>query len=79
MPSDAERIARLRTLVDSGCENRLLISHDVVCKTDLAYYGGHGYSHLLQHIVPKMKEREFKDDMINKLLKYNPQNWLAHC
>ena len=77
MPSDAQRIQRIKALVDSGCENRLLISHDIVCKTDLTSYGGHGYSHIVEHVIPKMSDRGIKDETIKKLLKDNPQNWLS--
>ena len=43
MPSDAERIRRLKLLIDNGFENRVLISHDLhskhglVCEMFLKY------------------------------------------
>ena len=77
MPSDAERIRRVKALVDSGCGDRLLISHDIVCRTDLSSYGGHGYGHILDHVVPKMRDRGFNEDTIDRLLKDNPRRWLS--
>lgn len=77
MPSDARRIQRVKALVDSGCEERVLVSHDVVCKTDMTCYGGHGYTHILEYIVLKMRDRGFGGKTIDKLIRNNPKNWLA--
>ena len=40
-------------------------------------YGGHGYAHILEHIVPKMKERGISEGDIKCMLEDNPQRWLA--
>lgn len=79
MPSDAQRIQRVKALVDSGCEDRVLVSHDIVCKTDTACYGGHGYGHILENIIPKLRDRGCGEKMIDKLVKDNPKNWLTTC
>ena len=77
MPSDAQRIQRVKALIASGCEGRVLISHDVVCKNDTTYYGGHGYGHILEHVVPKFLDRGVQEATMQKILKQNPQNWLT--
>ncbi|NXC49896.1 PTER protein, partial [Penelope pileata] len=77
MPSDNERIARIRLLVDEGYGDRIVIAHDVHTKNRLTKYGGHGYSHILKNIVPKMLIRGISQDKIDKILLENPKRWLA--
>jgi len=40
-------------------------------------YGGHGYAHILENIVPKMEQRGISRDTAMKILTENPQNWLT--
>lgn len=40
-------------------------------------YGGHGYTHILENVVPKMRQRGFNNDTINKILCDNPRTWLT--
>ena len=40
-------------------------------------YGGHGYSHILNNVVPKMLDRGITQDDVNNMLIHNPQNWLT--
>ncbi|CAI5788815.1 phosphotriesterase-related protein isoform X1 [Podarcis lilfordi] len=77
MPSDNERILRVRMLIDEGCEDRVLLAHDVHTKNRLKKYGGHGYSHILENIVPKMLIRGISQEKIDKLLVGNPRRWLT--
>ncbi|KAK7501098.1 hypothetical protein BaRGS_00007583 [Batillaria attramentaria] len=77
MPSDASRIAFIRSLVDAGLEDHVLVSHDIHTKHRLKKYGGHGYTHILENIVPKMRQRGISDETITKILRMNPQKWLA--
>ena len=57
MPSDADRINRLKLLIDAGFGEKLLVAQDIHTKQRLMAYGGHGYSHVLMNTVPKMKLR----------------------
>ncbi|KAJ7322278.1 hypothetical protein JRQ81_018565 [Phrynocephalus forsythii] len=77
MPSDNERILRVRMLIDEGYEDKLLIAHDIHTKNRLKKYGGHGYSHILENIVPKMLVRGISQNKIDKLLIANPKQWLT--
>ena len=77
MPSDAQKIQKLKLLVDSGFSDRLLISQDNVCKHELVRYGGHGYAHILENIVPKMEDRGISRATAIKILTENPQKWLT--
>ena len=76
-PSDAQRVSRVKALIDRGCLNRLLVSHDIVCRNEWACYGGYGYGHMLEHIVPKFLDREVKQEVVDVIMKKNPQNWLT--
>ncbi|CAH1255310.1 PTER [Branchiostoma lanceolatum] len=41
------------------------------------HYGGHGYSHILLHVVPMMLRKGISQDDINKILIDNPRRWLT--
>ncbi|XP_009868793.1 PREDICTED: phosphotriesterase-related protein isoform X2 [Apaloderma vittatum] len=68
---------RIQMLIDEGYEDRILMAHDVHTKNRLMKYGGHGYSHILKNIVPKMLIRGISQDKIDKILLANPKRWLT--
>nr|KAF6393402.1 phosphotriesterase related [Pipistrellus kuhlii] len=68
---------RVRLLVDEGYEDRILMAHDIHTKHRLMKYGGHGYSHILTNIVPKMLLRGITQDALDKILIENPRQWLT--
>uniref|UniRef100_A0A672N5Q5 N-acetyltaurine hydrolase n=1 Tax=Sinocyclocheilus grahami TaxID=75366 RepID=A0A672N5Q5_SINGR len=71
MPSDSQRVQT------EGYEDRLLISHDIHTKHRLTKYGGHGFSHILKNIVPKMLSRGITQNQVDKILIENPKQWLT--
>lgn len=77
-PSDAERIDALLGLLHEGWADQLLLSQDVCTKIQLRRYGGHGYSHILRTIVPRLTCRGVDDDTIRALLIENPMRVLSH-
>ncbi|KAH0501564.1 Phosphotriesterase-related protein [Microtus ochrogaster] len=77
MPDDNKRIKRVRFLVDEGYEDRILMAHDIHTKHRLMKYGGHGYSHILTNIVPKMLLRGVAERAVDKILIENPRRWLT--
>ncbi|XP_061037543.1 phosphotriesterase-related protein isoform X2 [Eubalaena glacialis] len=68
---------RVRLLVDEGYEDRILMAHDIHTKHRLTKYGGHGYSHILTNIVPKMLFRGITEAALDKILIENPKQWLT--
>lgn len=76
MPSDAQRIQTIKRLLDEGCLKQIVISHDIHTKHRLMKYGGHGYSHILINIIPKMLKRGIAQDQVDTIIKENPQTWL---
>lgn len=77
MPNDGARLRMVRTLLDHGHAEQVLISHDICTRTRLGRYGGHGYQHIFANIVPRMLRRDFTQDEIDTLLTRNPRRLLT--
>ncbi|KAK2895137.1 phosphotriesterase-related protein [Channa argus] len=77
MPSDSQRVKILAFLVKEGYEDNIVISHDIHTKHRLTKYGGHGYSHILKNIVPKLLTRGLSQHQVDKILIDNPKCWLT--
>ncbi|XP_076088572.1 N-acetyltaurine hydrolase-like [Mytilus galloprovincialis] len=78
MPGDAIRIKSIKSLINSGYEDKITISQDIHTKHRMMKYGGHGFSHILLNIIPKMLKRGISQEQIDKITKVNPQKWLAY-
>jgi phosphotriesterase-related protein len=52
--SDMQRINNIMRLITDGYLNQIVISQDISTKHRLTSYGGLGYAHILQDIVPVM-------------------------
>jgi len=76
MPSDVQRIYHIKEIIEKGYERQILISQDSCFKHKLITYGGYGYAHILEHIVPWMKARDFSAEQINMFLIENPKRML---
>ena len=74
---DTERVALLRELTEGGYTGQILLSCDVCLKNLLHKYGGWGYDHLLENVVPMMEEAGIPRKDIDKMLKENPADWLC--
>jgi phosphotriesterase-related protein len=77
MGSDYHSVTAIKRLIDAGCLERLLLSHDTGMKIQLTRYGGWGYAHLLKNIVPMLQRRGFGESEITTLLVNNPQRVLT--
>ncbi len=53
-----------------------LISSDMCKKHRLRSYGGPGYAHILENIVPLMKEKGISENNIHSILLENPKKLL---
>ncbi|WP_104825771.1 aryldialkylphosphatase [Rhizobium sp. NXC24] len=76
-PNDAGRLRLIRALISHGHLNRVVISHDICQLTRLTRYGGHGYGHIYENVVPLMKERGFSESEIDAILVDNPKRLLT--
>ena len=77
MPSDAQRLDLIKSLVDRGFDDRIVIGQDICTNHRLVKYGGHGYGHIIKNIVPRMKSKEFSEESIYNIIVGNPSNILA--
>jgi len=76
MDRDMDRVLAVRQLVEDGSAPRILISQDVCLRTDLVAYGGFGYGHILEHIVPLMRRNGIGADAIHTIMVDNPARLL---
>jgi phosphotriesterase-related protein len=76
-PGDELRVAWLERHRRRGRLARVLVSHDVWCKAQLASCGGDGYDHLLTTVVPHLAERGFGAAELERLLVRNPAEFLT--
>ena len=77
MPNDAKRMDDVAWITSQGYGRKVVISHDICRKTSLEKYGGHGYSYILRHIVPRMRQRGFNEGTIHDILVENPRDALT--
>lgn len=40
-------------------------------------YGGHGYSHIVNNVLPRLKAKGLTQQQIGKITVANPANWIA--
>lgn len=75
--SDRDRIKWTEELVSDGYADRLLLSHDIYMKIFTRKYGGYGYAHILDSIVPDLKARGVSEEAIQTILVENPRRILT--
>ncbi len=77
MPNDATRINYLMGLMDAGFDRKLVIAQDICTKVHLTKYGGEGYSHILENVVPIMRRKGMSVQEVDTILVHNPARILA--
>ncbi|MBM3945706.1 MAG: hypothetical protein FJ317_09530 [SAR202 cluster bacterium] len=77
IPNDVQRMERVEYLIDAGYEDQVVIAQDIFLKSQMTKYGGKGYGHIMNNIVPRMRKRGFTETQIRKLLVDNPARVLA--
>ncbi|MDF1720727.1 MAG: hypothetical protein P1U65_08635 [Minwuia sp.] len=77
LPNDAERLRWIRRLIDRGHIDQIVISHDICYQTRLSQFGGHGYGHIFQNVVPIMRRRDFTEAEINRIIVETPRRLLT--
>lgn len=76
-PSDVQRVERLAELIDDGYAENLLVSGDVFLKTHRLAYGGFGYRHVLDNVVPIFEGCGVDDGTVSDILSENPARVLT--
>jgi phosphotriesterase-related protein len=77
MPGDGKRIADIAWTASQGYGRKVVVAHDICSKHRLEKYGGHGYSYILGHIVPRMRMRGYSEEAIHNILVDNPRDALT--
>lgn len=77
LPNDGRRIDLIKRLVEDGHAGQILISHDIAFKHTLVRYGGRGYAHILENVVPKMRDKGLAERDIAAFLIDNPRRAFA--
>lgn len=72
IPNDAGRLNDILALVRQGFLRQILISHDHCMKHRMYRWGGPGYAHILENVVPLMRRKGFTQEQIDTLLIENP-------
>ena len=71
------RTYKISALISNGFGDKIVVSHDICHKHSMSSYGGHGYSHILENIAPRMAQRGFTKDQINAIIIENPARLLT--
>lgn len=78
LEQSAERIAAaIKTLIDAGLTERILVSHDVCIPGQLKKNGGGGFTFVPTMVVPALKARGVSDAAIRSILVENPRRVLT--
>ena len=77
MPNDGERLDFIERLVAEGYADRVLMAHDMFGKHRQVRFGGHGFAHILQNIVPRLYERGLSRDVVSSIIVENPARLLT--
>ena len=77
MPNDAQRIGCVQRLIEAGYVDRIVLAQDVCFKHRLTRYGGDGYHHILEHIVPRMRQKGISQEDIDTMITANPARVLT--
>jgi len=70
-------ISLIRELIDRGCVDRLMLSHDVCKFGQLRVHGGTGFVYLSETFLPALAERGVEAAAIDVMTRDNPRRWLA--
>ena len=76
-PKDSTRVDVISKLIQKGYGSQILLSHDTCLKYLLKSYGGYGYDHILNHILPDFRKSGVSESEIQTMLVQNPKRLLA--
>lgn len=76
MPSDASRVNGIAQLIEAGWIDQITISHDSCMKIMRVKYGGWGYAHILNRILPRFRKAGVTDGQIEAIMVDNPRRLL---
>ncbi|MBN1856885.1 MAG: hypothetical protein JW846_08030 [Dehalococcoidia bacterium] len=72
LPNDHIRINEIMDLMDAGYTSQIIISQDIWNKTQRRKYGGWGYAHIMDNVLPVMRAKGMSDKDIHTIMVDNP-------
>jgi phosphotriesterase-related protein len=76
-PSDRDVARVIVELLRAGHRDQIVLGQDIGVRTRYRRWGGWGYAHLLEHVVPLLRELGAKDDDLSAMLVRTPAHLLA--
>ena len=76
MPNDGRRLELIKTLVDHGYGDKVVVAQDMFGKHRRVKYGGHGFAHVMENIAPRLQEKLGAVDA-ERILTGNPAELLT--
>ncbi len=74
--TDPQRVEFMKKLIDKGYTKQILITNDICLKSMLHKYGGWGYDHIFQNIIPMMEDFGISQKDIETIVHENPIRFL---
>lgn len=74
---DLERIELLKTLIDEGYGNKILVCNDICLKTMWRKFGGLGYAHILRDVKDMAVKSGISESAYTAILTDNVRNFMA--
>jgi len=75
--TDLMRARNVAWLISEGHLPQILLSNDFCFKTQLAAYGGKGYTHVISQFLPLLRAEGVSEDAIYQMTVTNPMNALG--
>lgn len=66
----------LKRLISAGFGKQVLVATDICLKASLHKYGGWGYDHIFENIIPMMQQEGFSAEEIELIIEENPMRFL---
>jgi len=77
IPNDAQRVNYIIRLIELGYLNQVLIATDTAMKSRLTVYGGPGYAHIPENVIPLMRAKGMSEEVIRAITVENPKRLLT--
>jgi phosphotriesterase-related protein len=77
LPTDTQRIREVKTLVDAGYGDRIVVSQDICYQMMKRSWGGWGYAHILDTLAPRFAAAGLGPEALRMLMVDNPSRLLC--
>ena len=72
-PNDTARLNEIIELIEKGYLDQILIAQDIWNKHQRRTYGGWGYDHILENVIPVMLAKGISREQIHTMMVDNPR------